>query len=299
MDSYLNNINSLSGIGRGQLKNSMRDLGSKEMDEESLKKSCRDFETIFIQRMFNEMLKTTKMGEQFGKGAGGDFFKDMFTQQISEDLSKRSPIGIADQMYNQLKERFGEKKKIDKSAIRNIDNSDRLHNVVLNNKGTTKNTTIDEIDISGSAGNYISNNFEKNIKININQIDRYDSIIELNAEKFGVDSALVKSVIKNESNGDYKAVSSQGAKGLMQLMDSTAKELGVSNPFNADQNIAGGTKYLKQMLDRYDNDMEKALAAYNAGPGNVDKYQGIPPFEETQKYVKRVMKSFESYSDDK
>ena len=122
-----------------------------------------------------------------------------------------------------------------------------------------------------------------------------DSLIEEYSAKNGLDADFVKAVVRQESGFNPKATSKCGAMGLMQLMPSTAKGLGVTNAYDAEQNIYGGTKYLKGLLDRFDNNKELALAAYNAGPNAVKKYKGIPPYAETQNYVKSIMKSYDKF----
>ncbi len=116
-----------------------------------------------------------------------------------------------------------------------------------------------------------------------------DSIFKKASEIYNVPENLIKAVAKAESNFKPEAVSSSGAQGVMQLMPATAEYLGVTDSFDAEQNIMGGTKYLKELLDKYEGDTKLALAAYNAGMGNVAKYGGIPPFTETQNYVVKVM----------
>lgn len=117
----------------------------------------------------------------------------------------------------------------------------------------------------------------------------YSSLIDSSARKYNLNSSIIKAVIQAESGYDPNAVSNKGAMGLMQLMPNTAKGLGVDNAFDPAENIEGGTKFLKGLLEEFGGNLELALAAYNAGAGSVRKYGGIPPYEETQNYVKKIM----------
>jgi len=119
--------------------------------------------------------------------------------------------------------------------------------------------------------------------------DRYDQIISRAAKEHEIEVPLIKALIKAESDFNPRAVSATGAKGLMQLMPGNIQALRIDDPFDPSENIMGGTRYLRQMLNRFREKLPLALAAYNAGPGAVERYEQIPPFEETMRFVDRVM----------
>ncbi len=121
---------------------------------------------------------------------------------------------------------------------------------------------------------------------------KYDKLINKIAHEKGLDPALLHAVIYVESYYNPLAVSPKGAIGLMQLMPDTGKRMGVTDPYRPDQNLAGGARYLRQLLERYKGRLQLALAAYNAGEGAVDRYKGIPPYPETENYVKKVLKIY-------
>ncbi|MDY7031261.1 MAG: lytic transglycosylase domain-containing protein [Thermodesulfobacteriota bacterium] len=126
----------------------------------------------------------------------------------------------------------------------------------------------------------------------------FQPIIHKACNRYKVDPALVKAVIMAESSYNPRAVSKKGAKGLMQLMPETADSLGVNDMFDPEQNINGGVKYLKQLLDKYDGDVHLALAAYNAGSKKVRKYRGVPPFKATRYYIKKIYRYYGYYKKD-
>jgi hypothetical protein len=158
--------------------------------------------------------------------------------------------------------------------------------------------TIDQLKLSALTGSNIGrtqntastsgNEFKKVLKSITNVPENLEGIFAEAANKYGISEKLLKAVAKVESNFNAQATSKKGAAGIMQLMPATAKSLGVMNPYDARSNIMGGAKYLKEHLERFDGNIDLTLAAYNAGGNNVKKYGGIPPFKETQEYVKKV-----------
>lgn len=136
---------------------------------------------------------------------------------------------------------------------------------------------------------------KKGYKINPGKENQFDKIIEKAALKYGIDFNLIKSVIKAESLFDKNAVSTAGAKGLMQLMPDTALAMGVRDLFNVEQNVMGGTHYLSKLLKKFKNPRD-AVAAYNAGPAAVVYYNGVPPFDETINYTDKVFEFYKTYT---
>jgi len=222
-------------------------------EAEKAAKAAIGFEAMLIKQMLGSMTKSLSGEGFFGEQAGSDFYNDMFLNEMSQNMAQNQSMGLSTKILQQ----------INPDAIKYL------------KKGYTP---TEDVDFS-----YVGN-----AKTLMARLEEYEPIIELASKKYGVDSSLIKAVITQESYGNPRAVSPVGAKGLMQLMDETAKALGVKNSFNPTENIMGGTRYLRDMLQKY-GDTKLALAAYNAGPGNVDKYNGIPPFKETQNYVKKVM----------
>lgn len=162
----------------------------------------------------------------------------------------------------------------------------------LKQDNTTKVDDIEMLQV------YIQRLESGQVSTNVDHIisHRIDSAIEKASAKYGVDKALIRAIMKVESNFNPTVTSTAGAQGLMQLMPNTAKYLGVTNPWDIEQNVMGGTEYIRDQLRAF-GDMRLALAAYNAGPGAVQKYNGIPPYRETQAYVPAVIRWYNIYKE--
>jgi len=263
-----NLINSFNEKTINQSKHIKINQNLNDNDRKDLDKVARGFESIFLNMMFKEM-KSAQLEDDGDGGFGSDVLMDYSNMLLTEQIANNGlGIGIAEKVYEQLS--GGEKIQ---------------PNTIVNQLGIINesiNKTKPSLPI---ADNSVNNNFIDRVN---NRLKTYSNIISEASDKYNLPENLIKAVITTESAAKNEAKSPVGAKGLMQLMDGTAKDLGVTNSFDPRQNIMGGAKYLSQMLTKFDGDMNLALAAYNAGPGNVEKYKGIPPFKETINYVQKV-----------
>jgi soluble lytic murein transglycosylase-like protein len=173
-------------------------------------------------------------------------------------------------------------------TLQRINNLERQFQVL--SEGIKKPDSDFQKILNSSLDSYQSAKYGEDVSIS-----EINELIEKYSEKNGLDANFVRAVVKQESGFNEKATSRCGAAGLMQLMPGTAKGLGVENPYDAEQNVKGGTKMLSNLLKTYGGNKELALAAYNAGGGAVKKYGGIPPYEETQRYVKNVLSIYDRY----
>jgi len=237
-----------------------------------LAKAAQDFEGLMISMMLKSML-TESTGLFNKKDFGGDYFSTIFQLKMGEYLAKSKGFGLAKQVYEKITGEAFDPKLLP-GAIK-VSAKEPLYSKPLS--GVLNG-------IKTGAGSKKIQPPQKAIE----RLAKYEDIIRKASSKFGVKDSLIKSVILTESAAKEKAVSPAKAKGLMQLMETTAKELGIKNIFNPEENILGGTKYLANLLSQFNNNVEMALAAYNAGPEAVKKHNGVPPYPETLSYINRI-----------
>lgn len=288
-DSLLmNRIGNLESIANGELN--FEELTDEQKTRAA--EAARGFESMFFHMMLKEM--KSAMLDEFKDDKTDTFGAETlegFTDLALSDHMARSGrgIGIAEMVYSQLTGG----RQLEPITI---EKQDSVSPVALQDM-ISKAVSDESEDAAQTVNDALKTNFGGTFLERVeNRLEQYSDIIKLAAEKFGVSQALIKSIITAESAGRNTAKSGAGAKGLMQLMDGAAKDMGVNNSFDPEENIMGGSKYIGKMLDMFDDNLELALAGYNAGPGNVRKYDGVPPFNETKNYISKVKDYLEYFS---
>jgi len=250
------------------LQNSVERVKNNINNPKKLIEASKEFESLFVYFLLKNMRKTVMKSGLWSEGYGGEIMQGLFDQNISQKVAQHSSLGIAELVVNQLKS---------KQLLKNLPTLPVEKSPIPRKVSSIKNTySYQEKDL-------------------LNKLKPFNDHIQKASRKTGVNADLIRAVIMTESSGNPKALSSSNAKGLMQLMDTTAVEVGVKNTWNPKENILGGAKYLSKMLKKFNGNLQLTLAAYNAGPTVVEKYQNIPPFRETQLYVKKVMNFYLYY----
>jgi len=230
-----------------------------------LRRACREFESLFLASLLKMMRESTRtLGPEEADAASG-LMTELMDEQLAITLAGGGGLGLGRMLEENLARRTeagGSEKTLRPSAP-----VSRLR-IVERPPGDSA------VAPSGAT---------------LDRVGRFAGIISQAAERHGLDPDLLRAVIVQESGGRPEAVSSKGARGLMQLMDETSRDLGVRDPHDPEESIFAGARYLRGLLDRWGGDLSKALAAYNAGPGAVEKYGGVPPYRETQRYVRSIL----------
>lgn len=269
-------LGSLRSVAKGLTQETKIGTGPSGVTDAEKKrwKASLDFEAMFLGQMYKAMRATaTSAGNELTEASPGrEIFTEMLDNQYA-GMHAKSPLESGDQGL--------------KNAISGLSNgmAAQIYRSLSRQEGDVLPTPAAAKFFGPSIRNGSVPQAARISSENLNPI------VDLASKTYGVAAALIKSVIKIESANQPLAVSKAGAKGLMQLMDSTASDLGVRNVFNVRENILAGTRYLGQLLERFKGDESKALAAYNAGPATVERYGGIPPYQETKDYVTKVLKS--------
>jgi Rod binding domain-containing protein len=234
---------------------------------EKIRKAAKDFESLFTSIMLKTMRNSVMRSELVPQSMGEKFYTEMLDEEYGGLISGNANLGLADLIVKELERQESRSSGSGLAALQGLSLQTSL---IPDSQASLVKKPVDFTGLSQKVG-------------------QWDTLIKEASARFNLDPALIAAVIAQESAGNPAATSSAGAKGLMQLIDDTADSMGVQQVYNPRENILGGSKYLRLMLDRFGGDTRLALASYNAGPGAVDRYQGIPPYRETQNYVESVM----------
>ncbi len=238
-------------------------LPSNQAENQRLRRACQEFDAFFLSYLLKLMRETIPKSGLLTGGVGEDIFTHIIDQNLALDLAKGEGLGLSSLLWQNLSP----------EALPGVPEKESpplwSQAILLN---AYKKAAPPEIP-SGV----------------LERLNRYDHLIRKGASTNGLNPNLIRAVIVQESGGEPKAQSPKGAKGLMQLLDGTSRDLGVNDPFNPEENIRGGCNYLRMLLRRFNGELKLALAAYNAGPEAVGRYGSLPPIRETREYVQAVL----------
>ncbi len=273
----------------GKKLEQLADLAGENAELEGLKKAAKEFEAVFMNSLMKAMRRTVPDNKMFNSEGPTKFYQQMQDAEMAKTMaSGTNQMGIAEMIIRQFENNI-EGKADEVEVPRHPPVSTLPHEAMNRYKAMSQVTghVADMVRLKATA--------QTQGAAVADTLQRFEQEITRSAQQSGLDPALILAVVMEESGGDPLATSSRGAQGLMQLMPGTAKEMGVDDSTSPSQNLAGGSRYLSKMMKRYDGNLELALAAYNAGPGNVDKAGGqVPGFKETRSYVQRVQDRFKA-----
>lgn len=271
-------------------------------EAEKIRDAARQFEALFLAYLYQTMRETVP-ASPFSEGQSGSMYEEMFTPSLGDNMAKGGGIGLAELMVKHF-EAGGARTAA--AALRNVRAEDIPpggRSSVTGALGGGYRSDVGHSALPGAFAPAAPNSGLQAAPADRTAVaapqigrkkmpelaDNVRQALDRAAEQTGVDRDLLQAVVVIESGGNPQAESHRGARGLMQLMAGTARELGVTNIFDPGENVLAGARYLKRMLVAHGGDERLALAAYNAGPGNVRRHGGVPPFPETQKYIERVL----------
>ncbi len=244
-----------------------------EKGKVKLQRAVREFEALMLSTMLKSMRSGIPKSDMFGDSYGGDMLEGMFDIELARHMSRNSSLGMGEMLYKE------------------ITGEEMPRKVAPAGTGVTPRTGPPPIPTDESVTRAVqpTGSFQAVPDTVRRRVDTLAPIVQEAADRNGVSVNLLKAVIAAESAGHTDARSAKNAKGVMQLIDTTAAMMGVQNVWDPRDNINGGARYLGQMMNRFGGDIQRAVASYNAGPGAVEKHGGVPPYRETQAYVSKVM----------
>jgi Rod binding domain-containing protein len=269
-----------------------------EKGKVKLQRAVQEFEALMLSTMLKSMRSGIPKSDMFGDSYGGDMMEGMFDSELARHMSRNSSLGMGEMLYKEItgeelpRRVPGAGTGVTPPKGLPVSTSATPAAQAVPETQTADTSKASPVLQPAASPVQPSGPVQAVPDSVLRRVDTLAPIVQEAAERHGVNVSLLKAVIAAESAGRTNARSSRNAKGVMQLIDTTATMMGVQNVWDPRDNINGGARYLGQMMDRFSGDIQRAVASYNAGPGAVEKHGGVPPYHETQAYVSKVMDYF-------